>query len=236
MIDLTPYKAVVMNTFADYQARINDSGTFFTAFRYNEDNLAKWAGKTAYAVKIEVGYDPGSDGVGGTVDDTYIRLDFSGFDLGDFVYLFTYPSGQDSSTSHFDSEPMVLDSQHSYQTDPDFPAGLNYYAYYLILDVPKKMPDLSDLTRGLLVYHQIIPSGGGVTPHQISFTDTGSGIFSLWAVRLTIYISDQTPPLRMRQRNDGLHIQGHARLNQRTASGSSSENTGIRLRSANTYV
>lgn len=44
------------------------------------------------------------------------------------------------------------------------------------------------------------------------------------------------PPLRMRQRNDGLSIQGHARLNQRASSGASSEQSGIRLRGSNTYV
>lgn len=59
---------------------------------------------------------------------------------------------------------------------------------------------------------------------------------AFYYVGLEFNIDSVIPPLRMQQRNDGLSIRGHARLNQQNSSGSSSVNTGIRLKEKNTYV
>jgi hypothetical protein len=114
--------------------------------------------------------------------------------------------------------------------------GVNIVTYTFVsyFKTTKQLP-LTWQDPGVLVspdtiikYHRTTNFG------NITQTLTGEGFTG---VSIQLLVSDGTaPPLRMRQRDDGLGIQGHARLNQEAAQGSTSVNTGIRLHGKNTYT
>lgn len=236
--DLNPYAAVVINQFENkgFNA-IDDAGTFITSFKYIEENMQFWQNKKAYALQVDMAYEDNGAlfPIGANLRSSYLLLDMA--PDGEFLFRTEGSDGPSPAPNAADATidgTFYFDSSHQYQSDPEFPNGLLYYTFLWVLKNPKRMPPIETLNVGNLFFQQQVVSSGGFFPYNINF-DEVSGI-TTWAVRMTMYVEGTEPPLRMRQRNDGLSIQGHARLNQRASSGSSSEQTGIRLRRANTYV
>lgn len=223
----TYYTGVVINDFASIGAASYDSaGSFDVVLPYREANLARWAGKTAYALKVESSYpahlitDEGAYGPapqGFELTETYLAANGASF-----LYLFEAPSTVHVD-SPFDPVPMIFNEGVQYASDIEFripvypdvpPATLWPYVYYLVLHTPTAMPSLSVLEASTLAYHQKVFVFDIMTPDATLADGT-----SHWALRLTVYVDGVVPPLRLFQRDDDLGKVASARMGGHTPVG-----------------
>lgn len=226
----TYYTGVVINDFDSGSTVFDDSGTFATNFRLKAANIPLWAGKTVYALMIEVGYDhiyltdegdigPLVDSM--NLDETHLTLTYDV--LGSPVYNNIFirdESFPGSANCVFQPEPINFNPTLYYAGDPDFIDPLAPpYRYYMVLDVPTIMPTEAQLLDAVDVhYHQHVIASRGISPYQRLY-DPGGPYYYQWSLRLTVYIGGALPPLRLFQRDDDLGKVGTARLGGHTPVG-----------------
>lgn len=241
--DPTHYQAVVINEFDMYSPVFDDQGNFLAGCYVKPDNVKKWAGHVAHAFKIDTAYDdlhidgsPYGTYVDG-LEVTQLSIRFYYYDIhGDLVEVRPFEiatTGFGTPTAVFEPAPMVYDFSLRYSPDSEFPAGANFYSFFVVLVTPTVMPSpfiINNTTpiSGTFGIVQHVAAGYGVTPSRI--TEYPNWKF---AYRITAYVeATEIPPLRLINRDDNVGKRPSPRLtkvNTRNNGSSLQAQQGLRV-------